>query len=50
MHQWMGNLFYRGAIPSEIEGMSFGSIHYWNDWHNLMRRAEEDAARKLKGK
>ncbi len=38
----MGNLFYRGARPLEIESMSFSRLAYWNGWHEAMTRAERN--------
>ncbi len=49
MHQWMGNLFYRGAAPSELEGMSFERLRYWDRWHQVMAKAEKDALKKAEG-
>jgi hypothetical protein len=39
----MGNLFYRGATPSEITAMSYEELRYWNGWHDLMAKAEKNA-------
>jgi hypothetical protein len=41
MDQWMGNVFYRGASPSEIKGMSFHELRYWNEWHEVFLKREE---------
>ena len=49
MHQPMGNLFFRGATPREIESMGFRSIMYWNKWAELMSKAEADATKKAQG-
>jgi hypothetical protein len=43
MHQWMGNLFFRGATPSELEAMSFERMRYWNRWHELMVKVKPGA-------
>ena len=40
MDQWIGNLFYRRVAPSEIHEMDWSELHYWNEWHELMVRAE----------
>ena len=48
MHQWMGNLFYRGAAPSELEAMSYERLKYWNHWHTAMETAEKKSASDLK--
>jgi len=45
----MGNLFYRGASPDEIEGMSFSRLKYWNNWHEVMAQAEHDLAERNRG-
>lgn len=45
----MGNLFYRGVQPSEIEAMTYTRMEYWNSWHEIMIKAEEKHAQKLKG-
>jgi len=37
----MGNLFYRGATPTEIESMTFTRLRYWNSWHQLMVDVEK---------
>lgn len=50
MHGWMGNLFFRGATPAEIESMSFEQMRYWNGWHEIMEKAESDARRRAQGK
>ena len=43
----MGNLFFRGVSPTEIEAMSFGRARYWNTWHEIMIDAErEEMAKK----
>lgn len=50
MHQWMGNLFYRGASPTELESMSWKQLRYWNGWHVVMNNADKDAANQMRGK
>ena len=44
----MGNLFFRGVSPGEIENMTYSRIKYWNRWHELMSKAEADALKKPK--
>ncbi len=44
----MGNLFYRGVAPGEIESMTYNRIRYWNKWHELMSKAEEDVLKNTK--
>lgn len=41
MHQYMGNLFYRGVCPSVINNMDFFEMKYWNEWHKVMAKAEK---------
>lgn len=41
MDQMMGNLFYRGVAPDEIENMTYQRIRYWNRWHELMSETEK---------
>lgn len=54
LHQWIGNVFFRGASPAEINVMTYHELKYWNDWHELMTEAEkrsvDDAKSKKKGK
>ncbi len=40
----MGNLFYRGVAPSEILAMSYEELRYWEEWHQVMAKAEKKAA------
>lgn len=40
MSQWLGDLFFRGATPCEIEGMSFSSLSFWGSWADTMRRQD----------
>lgn len=35
MDQWIGNVFYCGASPSEIKAMSFHELRYWNSWYEV---------------
>lgn len=42
----MGNLFYRGATPTEIESMGWASIMYWGRWAEIMAKEEKRAAQK----
>jgi len=45
MDQMMGNLFYRGVSPSELEGMTFARLVYWNSWHELIAEKEREEPR-----
>jgi hypothetical protein len=38
----MGNLFYRGATPMEIESMTFSQLRYWNRWHEVIAKADRE--------
>lgn len=52
LHQWIGNVFSRGAGPAEINAMTYHEIKYWNDWHEAMHREEKrssDQAKKGRG-
>jgi len=40
MDQMMGNLFFRGVNPEEIENMTYRRMKYWNRWHEIMAKAE----------
>lgn len=46
--QMMGNLFFRQVNPSEINGMEYHELKYWNDWHEAMNKADNDAIEKAK--
>jgi len=48
VNQMMGNLFYRGVAPFEIEGMGFKQMQYWDGWHKVMAKEEKDAAERLR--
>ena len=37
----MGNLFYRGATPKEIESMGWASINYWGKWVDMMNKVDK---------
>jgi hypothetical protein len=39
--QMIGNLFYRGTQPSEIERMSYMDLVYYNEWHKIMVKTEK---------
>jgi hypothetical protein len=43
VHQWSGNLFFRGVAPSEITSMEYHDLKYWNEWHELIAQANKDA-------
>lgn len=46
----MGNLFFRGQQISEIKKLGFKEMKYWNNWHELMVKAEKDQIKKNTGK
>ena len=46
--QWLGDLFYRGTSPTDIENMPFHRLKYWGNWCAKMRQAEIDAVNKPK--
>ena len=37
----MGNLFYRRVQPSEIKQMDYSELIYWNEWHEIIAKAEK---------
>ena len=45
----MGGLFDRGVSPTEIEEMTFTRMKYWNNWHEIFRKAEIKAAQRVRG-
>lgn len=45
----MGNLFYRGATPTEIESMGWTSIMYWGKWAELMNKADKKNMEAMNG-
>ena len=44
VHQWSGNLFFRGVAPSEIASMGYDELRYWNNWHEIIAKEQKDAA------
>ena len=48
--QWLGNLFFRGVNPQEIESMPFHRLKYWSSWCEKMTQAEKNATEKLKNR
>lgn len=53
IHQYMGNLFYRGQQASEIKKMTISEIRYWNNWHDCLiketDRQNKEFEKALKG-
>jgi hypothetical protein len=43
MWQWCGNLFYRGQSISDIYNLSYFELKMWNEWHEMMEKAEKKA-------
>jgi len=43
-------LFFRKVSPTEIESMSYQSLKYWNNWHDLMIEAEKKEIERIKNK
>lgn len=41
VHRFLGNLFFRGASPSELMNMPFHELQYWNEWHEVMTAEEK---------
>lgn len=46
--QWMGNLFYRKQPIIELQNMGYKKLEYWNEWHELIEKAEIKAYEKNK--
>lgn len=39
----LGDLFFRGSSPTEIELMPYHKMKYWHGWCQKMNKAEIDA-------
>jgi hypothetical protein len=50
VHRYLGNLFFRGAGPSELSAMPFRELKYWNDWHEVMATEERRSAEQSRSK
>jgi hypothetical protein len=50
MDQWMGNLFFRKQPISEIRSLRYAEMRYWNEWHELMIKAEKKQIDELEKK
>ena len=48
VHQWIGNVFFRGAGPAEINDMTYHELRYWNEWHEVMVAEEKRSTEKAK--
>lgn len=48
--QWLGDLFFRGSTPSEIEAMPWHRLKYWGGWCEKMTQAEIKAYESAKSK
>lgn len=48
--QWLGELFFRGSTPSEIESMPYHRLKYWAGWCEKMTQAEKNSIEKAKAK
>ncbi len=46
--QWLGDLFFRGSTPSEIESMPYHRLKYWAGWCNKMTQAEKNSIKNAK--
>lgn len=44
--QYIGNLFYKGVQPSEINAMTYTEMRYFNGWCEVYVEAEKDYIRK----
>lgn len=50
VHRFLGNLFFRGASPSELMDMPFHELKYWNEWHEVMADEERRSVSNAKAK
>jgi hypothetical protein len=46
VHRYLGNLFFRGAGPSELMEMPYHELKYWNEWHEVMATEERRSTEK----
>ena len=46
--QWLGDLFFRGSTPSEIESMPYHRLKYWASWCDKMTQAEKNSINNAK--
>lgn len=49
MVDMMYNLFYRHVPVSDINGMTYFEMKFWNECHKMMEKAEVKAAPPLQG-
>ena len=40
LHQFLGNLFYRGQKIDVLELADWQTLAYWSDWHDILSDAE----------
>lgn len=50
VHRWLGNLFFRGASPTELTAMPYRELRYWNEWHEVMADEERKSVERAKVK
>ena len=50
VHRYLGNLFFRGAGPSELMAMPYHELRYWNEWHEVMTAEERRSAEQARSK
>jgi hypothetical protein len=50
VHRFLGNLFFRGASPSELVDMPYHELKYWNQWHEVMADEERRSVSNAKAK
>jgi hypothetical protein len=50
MEQWMGNLFFRKQPISEIRSLRYHEMKYWNNWHELMIKEEQESIKRMNAK
>ena len=46
----MGNLFYRKQPINIIKDLRYAELKYWNGWHELMEKQQQEVNDKIAGK
>jgi len=50
MDTWMGNMFYRHQSIDVIDRLTYSDLKYWNEWHEIMIRAEKRVIKEAESK
>lgn len=48
VHQFLGDLFYRGETPTNLEAMPYSSLKYWAAWHQVLSDEENRVADEIR--